>query len=122
MNKTSRVLAIALASAAAISVPAQTLLTDFSSIAGLGSSTTGLGPSAAFSVSGDVANYTVTPASPASTPDAAFIAYTGAVGSYTSDWSVRVDVNYAAPGSIFTLNTAQFVNLGLMIVPTGVTP
>jgi hypothetical protein len=119
MKTSSKLYVFAVASAAALSLSAQTTLSDFSSSTGLGSSTVALGNSAAISVSGGVANYTV--ATPTA-QDFAYVAYTGAVGSYTSNWSVRVDVNYAAGSSIFTPSTAQFVNLGLMVVPTGVTP
>lgn len=112
-------LVLATCSTAAATLPAQTLLSDFSSSAGWSASSAIIGTGSAFSVSGGVANFTVS--GPAES-DANLIRSTGVVGSYSSNWSVYVDVNYAAPGTIFTSGIEQFINLGLMVAKTGVTP
>jgi hypothetical protein len=104
----------------AVSLPAQTLVTDFSSDSDWAASTQLLGSGAALSVSGGVANYTA--GSPGTDSDFVLMRNTGVVGSYTSDWSVRIDTNYAIPSTIFDSGIAQFVNLGLLAVETGVTP
>lgn len=100
-------------------VQAQTLLSDFSSSAGWGTSTTLVGTGATIGISGGTAGYTSTSHLG---PDFVIRQYTGAVGSFDSNWSVQINVNYAAPSSIFTPAIDQFLNMGLMVVNTAVTP
>ncbi len=102
-----------------LSVNAQTLLSDFSGSANLGSSTALVGTGGAYSVSGGVANFTAT--SPGDT-EFVLVRYTGAVGSFDNNWSVRIDVNYANPSSIFTSGVEQFMNLGLLVTRSDTTP
>lgn len=118
-NHAKLLLLLATCFTSAATLPAQTLLSDFSSSADWSSSATVIGTGSAFSVSGGVANFTVS--GPADS-DLSLIRSTGVVGSYSSNWSVYVDVNYAAPGTIFTSSIEQFINLGLMVAKTGVTP
>lgn len=119
-NHAKLILLLATCFTAAATLPAQTLLSDFSSSAGWGASTHVVGSSGTFDITGGVADYTVD--SP-SDSEFAYTRFTGAVGSYTSDWSVRIDVNYAIPADIFTGGgVEQFINLGLMVAQTGVTP
>jgi hypothetical protein len=101
------------------SLRAQTLLSNFSSSAGFNSPTTLVGTGSTFNFSSGVGNYTVS--GPAEN-DFTYMQYAGAVGAYTNNWFTRVDVNYAAPGSIFTSGVEQFINLGIMITKTGDTP
>lgn len=101
-----------------VGLQAQTLLSDFSSSAGWGSSQTLVG-SGNYTIAGGTANFTTgTPTA----ADFAYMQYTGAVGSYTSNWSVQINVNYNAPSTIFTSGVDQFFNMGLMVGKTGVTP
>ena len=102
-----------------LSVNAQTLLSDFSSSSGWGSSSTLIGTGGSYGISGGVANFTV---SGPTESDFAYIRFNGAVGSYTSDWSVRIDVNFTTPANIFTGGVEQFLNLGLMVARSDVTP
>ncbi|MDI1251347.1 MAG: PEP-CTERM sorting domain-containing protein [Lacunisphaera sp.] len=103
----------------ALTLKAQTLLTDFSTASGWGTSTHLVGSSGTFDITGGVADFTVD--SPADS-EFAYMKYNGAVGSYSSDWSVQIDVNYAIPANIFSSGIEQFINLGLMVTTTGVTP
>lgn len=116
---TSRKLLLAAALLAPLfSLSAQTLLSDFSSNAGFGSSAAFVGTGSAFSIAGGAANFTV---SGPDESDFAVMRYTGAVGSYTSNWSVRIDVNMASPGTILTGPQEQFLNLGLMVTRSDAT-
>jgi|GEM_PF-1902141 len=101
----------------ALSVQAQSLLSDFSSSSGWGVSSTLLGTGSALTIDGGVGSYTS-----ANTISFAAMRYNGVVGSYTSDWSVRMDVNFGAPSVIFTGGVAQFLNVGLMVTRSDITP
>lgn len=53
--------------------------------------------------------------------DAAYFSYTAGVGSYTSNWSVRIDVYHATPSTIFDTNQEQAINGTLEVFKTGTT-
>lgn len=90
---------------------------DFSSGDNWASSVAILG-NGSFAFSGGVANYVV---SPATAVEFTYSRFTGAVGSYDSNWSVQLNVSYATPGTIFDNSVWQFINTGLMVTPTGST-
>lgn len=93
----------------------QTITDNFSSGADWGTSG-GNGTTAAIGISGGYGNYTV---SGPTENDVAFLKYNGAVGSYTSNWSVQVQVLFATPSSMFTGGTQQAINAGLLVTKTG---
>jgi hypothetical protein len=103
----------------ALSLTAQTLISDLSSTTGWASSSQLVGTGASLTISGGSASLVTT--SPGDS-DLVVRGYTGVVGSYTSNWSVRLDVNYATPSTLFGSGVAQFINLGLLVAKTGVTP
>lgn len=102
-----------------LSVKAQTLISDFSSGSGFGSSATLVGSSGAFTIQDGFANFTV---SSPSDSELVYVQSTGVVGSYTSNWTVRIDVYYADPSGFFSGTDEQAINVGLMVVKTGVAP
>lgn len=106
--------------AAASSVQAQTVLSDFSSGTNWGTPTTLVGDTGTLQVSSGVGNY-YTNGAPSGT-QFSYMQYTGTTLSYSTSWSIRVDANYAAPGGIFTSGSQQFINLGLMVTPGSATP
>lgn len=69
-----------------------------------------------FVFSGGAANYTV---GTATATEFSTSRYTGAIGSYTSDWSVQINVAYASPAGVFDVGVDQFINTGLMITANG---
>ncbi len=98
----------------ALSVQAQ-LLSDFSTATNWGSPTTLIGNTGTITNLNDVGNY-YTPLTPTDT-QFAYMQYTGTTLSYDTSWTIRVDAKYAAPSTIFTSGSAQFINLGLMVTP-----
>lgn len=98
-------------------VRAQVIADDFANSANWTGNTALLG-TPTFTFSNGVANYVV--ASPTSN-DFAYVGYTGAVGSYSSDWSVQVDLRFATPSSVFTSSTEQAIDLFLSVTRTGAT-
>ena len=88
---------------------------DFSSGDNWASSVSLLG-NGSFAFSGGVANYVV---SPATAIEFAYSRFTGAVGSYDSNWSVQINLSYTTPGSVFDNSVWQFINTGLMVTTTG---
>jgi len=105
--------------ASALSVQAQ-VLSDFSSNTNWGSPVTLAGAAGTFDISSNVGNY-YTSSAPSGT-QFSYMQYTGAALSFASSWSIRVDVNYAAPANIFTSGSQQFINLSLMATPGSATP
>lgn len=103
----------------ALSLPAQTLLSDFSSSTNWGSPTLLVGDTGTLQISGGVGNY-YTNGAPTDS-QFSYMQYTGTTLSFNTSWSIRVDVNYAAPSGIFTNGSQQFINLGLMVTPGGET-
>ncbi len=116
MKFLSRILIAAACFAPALTLNAQTLLTDFSSASGWDSPLTLVGTNGTFGISGGVANYT---ASAPGESEFTLMRYTGAVGSYVSNWSIQVSVSYATPSAIFDSGVDQAINVGLMVTPTG---
>jgi hypothetical protein len=102
------------------SLRGQTVLSDFSSSANWSSPVTAVGDTGTFQISGNVGNY-YTNGAPTD-GQFAYMAYTGTTLSYNTSWTIRVDTNYATPGSIFASGSAQFINLGLMVTPGSATP
>jgi len=115
MKKNRRFFLLAACLTPAFSIQAQTLLSDFSTNANFAASAS-LSGNGVYVISSGVANYTVPTAS---SNDGAYLAYTGALGSYTSDWSVRIDVSYANPASYFDSGVEQAIGVGFRVVPTG---
>lgn len=119
MKHSIKVLILAASLTAALPLGAQTLLSDFSSGTNWGTPTTLMGDTGTLQVSSNVGNY-YTNGAPSGN-QFAYIQFSGATLSYDTDWSIRVDANYATPSSIFTAGSAQFINLGLMVTPSSAT-
>jgi len=117
MKNSLKLLAVGFASA--LSVQAQ-VLSDFSSASNWSSPTTLIGNTGTIQVSSGAGNY-YTNGAP-SGMQFSVMQYTGTTLSYSSSWTIRVDANYAAPSSIFTSGSGQFINLGLMVTPGSATP
>lgn len=98
---------------------AQTVLSDFSSDTNWDTPVTLIGDTGTMQISGGVGNY-YTNAAPTDT-QFAYMRYTGTTLSFGTSWSIRVDANYAAPSSLFTAGSGQFINLGLMVTPGSAT-
>ena len=116
-NHVKLVFAACLASAS--SIQAQTVLSDFSSDTNWGTPATLVGDTGTFQISSGAGNY-YTNGAPTD-GQFSYMRYTGTTLSYGTSWSIRVDVNYAAPGGIFTSGSQQFINLGLMVTPGSAT-
>jgi hypothetical protein len=102
-----------------LDIHAQTLLSDFSTGANWGAPATPVGDTGTLAVANGVGNFYTT-----ATPTGnqfSYMQYTGVALDYSTSWTIRVDVNYATPGSIFSAGSAQFLNLGLLVTP-GTTP
>ncbi len=117
---TKLALSAALMAPLSVSLHAQTLLSDFSTGSGWGASQSLVGGNSSISINSGAANYTV---SVSGDSEFSFLGNTGYVASYTSNWTLRINVAYASPGSIYGGETvAQAINAGFMVVKTGVTP
>jgi hypothetical protein len=83
--------------------------------------TTNWGPSVnlegngALTVGGGAMDYTV---SAGAENNFTYRKFTGLVGSYTTNWSVRIDVNYGSPDGFFDDGVEQAINTGLMVTRT----
>jgi hypothetical protein len=119
MHTPKKMILVAALLATALSVQAQ-VLSDFSSGTNWGSPVNLAGGSGTFQISGGVGNYHTNGAPTGS--QFSYMQYTGTSLSYDTSWSIRVDVNYATPSSIFTTDSQQFINLGLMVTPGSATP
>jgi PEP-CTERM motif len=119
MTLFKKIILVAALFAPLFSANAQSVLSDFSNGTGWGTPVTDLGDTGTMQISGGVGSYSTTPA-PTGT-QFAHMRYTGGTLSYDTSWSIRVDVNYATPGNIFTSGSQQFINLGLMVTPASAT-
>jgi hypothetical protein len=115
MQLSKKVLLIAALFAPLVGLNAQSVLSDFSSTTNWGTAVTLAGDTGTFQISGGVGNYYT---NGAPTGDQfSYLQYNGAALSYGTSWSIRVDVNYAAPSGIFDSGSQQYLNLGLMVTP-----
>lgn len=115
MQISKKVILVAALFAPLLSLRAQSVVSDFSSGTNWGTPATLAGDTGTFQISGGVGNYYT---NEAPTGDQfSYMQYNGVALSYGASWSIRVDVNYAAPGGIFTANSQQYMNLGLMVTP-----
>lgn len=119
MHTPKKMILVAALFAPLFTVSAQTVLSDFSSGTNWGSPVTLVGNTGTFQISSGAGNY-YTNGAPTDT-QFSYMQYTGVSLSYDTSWSIRVDANYATPGSIFTNGSQQFINLGLMVTPGSAT-
>jgi hypothetical protein len=119
MKTSVKLIHLAACLASALSLQAQTLLSDFSSGTNWGTPTTLVGDTGTIQISSGVGNY-YTNGAPTDT-QFSYMQYSGVSLSYDTSWSIRVDANYGTPSSIFTNGSQQFINLGLMVTPGSAT-
>jgi len=105
----------------ALGLHAQTLLDDFSTDANWSIPSILVGTTGTFEITNSSANYVTSLGTTPGENEFSLISYTGAVGSYTSSWSVNVSVNYITPSAIFDSAIAQSIDAGLMVTTTGTT-
>ncbi len=119
MHTSRKILLVAALFAPFFTIRAQTVLSDFSNGTNWGTPTTLVGDAGTFQISSGAGHY-YTNGTPTDT-QVSYLQYTGTPLSYNTSWSIRVDVNYAAPSDIFTNGSQQFINLGLLVTPGSAT-